>query len=331
MMRNDCAGDEFGRRMFLAGGAGAAAAAMAGGGLVLGQQRTTAAENNRAPRVQYSLNMSTIRGQKLNVPDQVDLAAKAGYDAIEPWLNDLNKYVQDGGSVGDLRKRIADRGLKVPSAIGFAEWIVNDDAQRKAGLETAKKDMDLVRSIGGTHIAAPPAGATRDTASAPVNVNLLDAAARFRALLELGESREVIPQLEVWGFSKTLSKLGETLLVAAESKHPRSCMLLDVYHLHKGGSEFAGLRLLNGAAMNCFHMNDFPASPPRETIKDADRVYPGDGVAPLTQILRDLFATGFAGTLSLELFNPEYWKQDALQVASTGLTKMKEAVARAMG
>jgi 2-keto-myo-inositol isomerase len=51
-------------------------------------------------------------------------------------------------------------------------------------------------------------------------------------------------------------------------------------------------------------------------------------VAPLDRILGDLFATGFRGTLSLELFNPQYWKQDALEVARTGLEKMKQAVAR---
>ncbi len=276
------------------------------------------------PPVKFALNMSTVRGHKLSAPDQVELAAKAGYDAIEPWINDLRQYQQGGGSLADLRKRIADRGLVVASAIGFAEWIVNDDARRAAGLETAKKDMELIRSIGGTHIAAPPAGATREA-----NVNLLTAAERYRALLDLGVQMEVIPQLEVWGFSATLSKLGETLLVAAESRHPRACILLDVYHLYKGGSEFSALRLLSGAAMQCFHMNDYPATPPRETIKDADRVYPGNGVAPLTQILRDLLASGFRGTLSLELFNPTYWKDDPLNVARTGLAKMKEAVAKA--
>jgi sugar phosphate isomerase/epimerase len=75
-------------------------------------------------------------------------------------------------------------------------------------------------------------------------------------------------------------------------------------------------------------MNDYPADPPRATIGDKDRVYPGDGVAPLTTILKSLFAVGFAGTLSLELFNPEYWKQDPLLVARTGLEKMKAAVAK---
>src|SRR5262249_793176 len=63
-------------------------------------------------RVKFCPNMSTIRGQKLAVPDQVDLAAKAGYDAIEPWVGEVRQYQQNGGSLDDLRKRIADRGLK---------------------------------------------------------------------------------------------------------------------------------------------------------------------------------------------------------------------------
>jgi sugar phosphate isomerase/epimerase len=312
------------RRQLLASAAAASAAALANIAAGEETQAAPARPSSVPAKVRYALNTSTIRGQKLSVPDQVDVAAKAGYEAIEPWMGDLHQYVQGGGSLADLRRRIADRGLAVASAIGFAEWIVDDDHRRAAGLETAKKDMDLLAQIGGTHIAAPPAGATREP-----KLDLLDAAERYRALLELGESTGVIPQLEVWGFSANLSKLGETALVALESRHPKACMLLDVYHLHKGGSGFNALPLVAGSAMHCFHMNDYPASPPRESIKDADRVYPGEGVAPLAQILRDLFATGFRGTLSLELFNPEYWKQDALEVARTGLEKMKRAVAEA--
>ena len=60
-------------------------------------------------------------------------------------------------------------------------------------------------------------------------------------------------------------------------------------------------------------MNDYPAKPPRSEITDAHRVYPGDGVAPLASMLRDLRRIGFRGVLSLELFNRDYWKQDALQ------------------
>ncbi|MGC6444271.1 MAG: sugar phosphate isomerase/epimerase, partial [Rubripirellula sp.] len=70
--------------------------------------------------------------------------------------------------------------------------------------------------------------------------------------------------------------------------------------------------------------------PPRESIADKDRVFPGDGVCPLPQIIRQLIDHGFRGTFSLELFNPEYWERDALEVAQEGLAKSKAVVAKAM-
>jgi sugar phosphate isomerase/epimerase len=76
-------------------------------------------------------------------------------------------------------------------------------------------------------------------------------------------------------------------------------------------------------------MNDYPADPPRATIDDSARVYPGDGVAPLDQILRTVLANDFAGALSLELFNPGYWKRPAEEVVRTGLAKMKQVVEKA--
>ena len=79
-------------------------------------------------------------------------------------------------------------------------------------------------------------------------------------------------------------------------------------------------------SIHVFHFNDYPADPPREKATDADRVYPGDGVAPLKPLLRDLAAGGFHVTLSLELFNRKYWSQDPLIVVRTGLEKMKALV-----
>ncbi len=276
------------------------------------------------PQFKYGFNTSTIRGQKLGIVAEVELVAAAGYDGIEPWMNQLDAYVKDGGNMKDLAKRISDRGLKVYSAIGFANWIVDDDAKRAQGLEQAKRDMDLVAQLGGTHIAAPPTGETNNP-----NVNLLKAAERYRALLDVGQSIGVIPQVEVWGFSKCLSRLGEATLVAIESGHPRACVLPDIYHLFKGGSDFEGMKLLSSGGIHCFHVNDYPADPPRAMIADKDRVYPGDGVAPLNDIFKGLAAVGFKGMLSLELFNPGYWAQPAEQVVKTGLEKTKAAVQKA--
>ncbi|MFO0865310.1 MAG: sugar phosphate isomerase/epimerase family protein [Gemmataceae bacterium] len=287
---------------------------------------STTAAQNPAPAAPadpfiYCLNTSTIRGQNLPITDEIDLAAKAGYQAIEPWLSELQTYVKNGGDLRDLAKRISDAGLRVPSAIGFAEWIVDDEAKRKQGLENARRDMDMVRAIGGTRIAAPPSGATNQN-----DLSLTRAADRYRELLEIGGRIGVVPMVEVWGFSRSLSRLGECAMVAIEAKHPQACILADVYHLHKGGSGFEGMKLLAAASMHVFHMNDYPAQPGRGEITDAHRVYPGDGVAPLPSLLRELRQTGYRGVLSLELFNREYWKQDPLMVARTGLDKMRAAV-----
>ena len=60
-------------------------------------------------------------------------------------------------------------------------------------------------------------------------------AARYRALCELGDSVKFRPQLELWGFARVLSKLGEVAQVAIEAAQPRACILADAYHLYKGG------------------------------------------------------------------------------------------------
>jgi len=279
---------------------------------------------NPADPFGYCLNTSTIRGQKLPITAEVEIAARAGYQGIEPWIRELEEFVKAGGALKDLGKQIRDLGLQVPSAIGFAEWIVDDPVRRKKGLEQAKRDMELVQQIGGTRIAAPPAGATDQA-----HLDLLAAAERYRALCELGEKMGIAPEAEVWGFSKSLKRLGEAVLVAIESAHPAACVLPDVFHLYKGGSDVAGLRLIRGSAIGIFHMNDYPLLE-REKIKDADRVYPGDGGAPLTEIFRALRDIGYRGMLSLELFNVDIWKQDALHVAKTGLDKMRQAVRKAL-
>jgi len=274
----------------------------------------------------YCLNTSTVRGQKLGLEKEIDVAAEAGYDALEPWVRTIQQYVEAGGKTSDIRKRLADRGLTVESAIAFSRWIVDDDAERAKALKQSRREMDVLAQIGGKRIAAPPAGATREP-----GLDLMKAAERYRALLEIGDEIGVVPQVEVWGSSKNLYRLGQSMFVVIESGHPKACLLPDAYHIYKGGSDFNGLKALSGRAIQVFHMNDYPADPPRETIGDRDRVMPGDGIAPLTQILRDLRDNGSRAVLSLELFSPAYWEKDALEVAKTGLAKMKAGVAEALG
>lgn len=266
------------------------------------------------------LNTSTLRGFQLPLAQVVEIAAQAGFSAIEPWIEELQAHEAGGGSLEDLGRQIRDLGLSVRGAIGFAEWIVDDPARRKAGLEQARRDMELVARVGGTLIAAPPMGAVQTS-----DLNLSRAAERYGQLCEIGRGVGVRPLVEVWGFSQTLSRLGEAVFVAVESGAPNAGVLADVYHLYKGGSPVEGLALLNSQALPLFHVNDYPDIT-RDKIGDADRVFPGDGVAPLPQIFQTLRSVGFDGFVSLELFNPAYWTGDPLQVARTGNRKLQDTL-----
>ncbi len=310
------------RRHLLAASASAGAAVLSVG---TASQSHAAAEPAAKPqRFRYGLNTSTIRGQGLDAAAEIELIGKAGYDAIEPWFRTIDQYVADGGSLKDLKKRIDDHGLTVDSAIGFARWIVNDPDKRREGMEQARRDMDTLAQLGGTRIAAPPAGSgSKDM------VTLDDAAVRYRELLELGAEMGVVPQIEMWGGHPVIGTVEKAIYIAVAAGHPQACFLGDVYHTYKGGSSFDAFLMLGPSALQSFHMNDYPADPPRESIKDKDRVFPGDGIAPLTQILQNFDKVGARPTLSLELFNEEYWKMPAAECAKVGLEKMKAAVAAA--
>lgn len=313
------------RRRFLEGTVVGAVGLMTSARSESGQDKPAVHPSRETAMFRYCLNTSTIRGQKLGILQEIKLAARAGYDGIEPWLDEIQLFQQSGGTLKELKHCLDDVGIRVESAIAFPYYMVDDAQERTKGLEEAKRAMDIVRELGGTHIAAPPAGITQQS-----NIPLTLLADRYRELCEVGDQAEVSPQLELWGFSQSLSRLGEVAYVATEAAHPRACLLLDAYHIYKGGSRYEGLALLSGQRMACFHINDYPAVPPRATIADKHRVYPGDGVAPLRQMIGILKDIGFRGALSLELFNPEYWSQDAETVARTGLAKIKQVVASAV-
>lgn len=279
----------------------------------------TSAKERRSPFI-YCLNTSTIRGQGQGLVKTIEIAGEAGYEGIELWVSDVQAYMEQGNTLAELRKIITSSSLSVEGAIGFAAWIVDDPDQRREGLVQLEKDMNMMAELGCKRIAAPPSGFSGS------ELDYMKAGERFRQVIELGRKTGVIPQLEFWGPSPALHHLGQALYIAAASNEPDIHILADVYHLYRGGSGFNGLKMLNGNVLEIFHMNDYPGNIPREELKDSDRVFPGDGIAPIKEILTDLYNMGDTKVLSLELFNPSYWERDALEVAKTGLQKMKQLV-----
>jgi sugar phosphate isomerase/epimerase len=270
----------------------------------------------------YALNTSTIRDcGELSLPDKIAITGEAGYQGIEPWVREIDAYVTDGGTLADLRSRVADAGLQIVNLVGFFEWSVPDDDARNKGFAEAERCFAMAAELGCPYVAAPPMGIHTTP-----GVNLFDVARRYAVLVDLGTKFDVVPVLEYWGIAQTLGTLGEALMVAAESGRETACILADIFHTYKGSGQFNGFELIGPETVAILHVNDYPAQPPREAIKDSDRVYPGDGIAPYAEIVERLNGAGFQGVMSLELFNESYWKQDALTVARTGLEKLRNCL-----
>mgnify|MGYP000972625775 CR=1 FL=1 len=267
-----------------------------------------------------ALNASTLRPYKLGIREQIRVAAEAGYDGIEIWMEDLQQFAAAGGSPAELRAFAADLNIAVVNAISFVPWGDADPAVRERGRRQAEEELSLLAGLGCPSFAAPPFGNVE-------RVSLDELAERFAGLHELSLPYGVVPILEFWGRAHKLSRLSEAVYVAMQSGVSDAKLLLDPFHMYTGGSRMSDLAYLNGARIGIVHANDYPADPPRETIADSDRLFPGEGTAPSAEFAQRLHAAGYDGYLSLELFFPGTGGRTAAETAALGLAKMRSAYA----
>ena len=266
------------------------------------------------------LDTATIRPASLK--DKVSIAAEAGFDGIEPWDSELEEFEKNGGNLKALGAEIKKLGLKVPSVIGLWNAIPGTMPEFELSLKETRRRMRMAHDIGAEHIQTIPN-------TLPENYNQKWVAERYRDIIEIGMKEFNIKPALVFVKYFTIKTLGQAVGIAMDANHPNALVIPDVYHMYISGGGFEGLKMLKGDAIAIFQFNDAPNTPAFKDLKDEHRVYPGDGILPLTSIFKDLKATGYKGFISLEMYNPNYYKEDLLQVAKTGLRKTLEVLKKA--
>lgn len=266
------------------------------------------------------LDTATIRPASLE--EKVQIAAEAGFDAIEPWDGELEEYEKQGGNLKELGKRIKDLGLFVPSVIGLWNALPPTQGQWKESLKDTRRRMRMAADIGSEHIQTIPN-------TVGENYDPKWVADRYRDIIEMGINDYNIKPAIVFVKFFPLKRLGQAAAVALDANHPEARVIPDTFHMYISEGGFEGLKLLQGDAIAIFQFADAPASPAPGQMEDKHRVFPGDGILPLPEVLKDLKSTGYKGCISLELYNPEYWKRDLQEVANTGLRKTLEVMEEA--
>jgi 2-keto-myo-inositol isomerase len=267
------------------------------------------------------LDTATIKPAN-GLENKVAIAAEAGYDAIEPWDWELAEYEKNGGSLKALGKQIKDKGLFVPSMIGLWGCIPKDEAAFQKSLPATRNRMRMASEIGCAHVQAIPneIGEHYDPKFA---------ASCYRRLLDIGLNEYNVNPALVFVNLFPLKTMGQATAIALDANHPKAKIIPDVFHMYITEGGFEGMKLVRGDLFAIFQFNDAPKNLDINKMEDKHRVYPGDGILPLPDILKDLKASGFKGCISLELYNEEYYKQNLLMVAKTGLQKTLAVIEQA--
>lgn len=260
----------------------------------------------------YSLNSSTIKPTP--ILEKIRVAAEAGYGGIELWHDDIDRHLQSGGKLADIRRAVDESGLTVPTTVMLKGWCEPDGPDYDRGIAECRRRLEQSAAVGARHaIAGPPHG--------PVDYTL--AARRYGELLDLGLSLGVRPAMEYLGFAQEVNHIGAALKIMRGSGRSQATIVLDPFHDFRGGAGCEKIAELKASEIAVCHFDDAPGSPPAPEQRDPHRVMPGDGVIDLKRFVALLRQVGYRGWISLELFREDLWQQDPLAVAKLGLQKMR--------
>jgi sugar phosphate isomerase/epimerase len=249
--------------------------------------------------------------------------AKAGIKNVELSAGLLEDFLKSD-TLDGARKIISDLDLKVVSGAALAPELFTDRPGRAAALETFKRRCALFKALGADKVYTPSVPTGKVTAE-----DFKAAPGYIREFGEIARQHDLIAMLEFLRDSALIATMSTLMKLIRDAGHPSVRPMLDFYHFWSGMSKFEDLDLLGAGELAHVHFQDTP-NIPRELLTQTTRVIPGDGVTPLVRILAKLAQKGYTGSLSVELFLPEFQQGDPYGVARR-IREKAEAVMRQAG
>lgn len=257
---------------------------------------------------------------KMNLCIHQNTSAAAGYrKSLEGWAKAGVKHVEltdrmlddflKTDSLEAARRVVTDLGLTPASCAAVIPDFWLPSQNRAAKLDTWKKRCEQFSSFGLERIYCPAVTSRKITPD-----DYKGAVDCIREGGELVKPYKMTAMIEFARNSSFIATLTTSLKLIREAAHPNVKPMLDCYHFWSGLSKFEDLDTLHPGEIAHVHFQDVPDMP-RELLDNTTRLIPGDGVSPLVRILRKLAEKGYAGSLSVELFLPEFTQGDPYEVA----------------
>jgi 2-keto-myo-inositol isomerase len=251
---------------------------------------------------------------KTDLPGDIRAASLAGYDLIELWAKKMEAYLLDH-SLDDLRMLLTESHIK-PLAINSVEFVTFNAAWEKANtMQMIARYARMADHLSCPFIVLVPSPRPEGT----TNREVLDES--VRVLLEISDRFKdfrVRFAFEFLGFRWcSVSTLEEDFAIVKAVNRENIGMVLDTFHFYAGGSSIGAIRNVAPEKIFILHINDAEKLPKSE-LQDAHRLFPGEGVIPLREMVAGLKNIHYDGPVSLEMFRPAYWSLPPEEVARKG-------------
>jgi 2-keto-myo-inositol isomerase len=252
----------------------------------------------------------------------VRIASVAGFDVLEITATKLDKYLQSH-TLADARKLIDAAKLKTHAINSIEQINSRDAATQQKVLARTREISEWCRALACPWIIAVPgpmpAGATWEEIRN-------ETIAMLRAMNAISAPRGVNLAFEFLGFPWcSVQTVAQAWEIISAINLPTVGMVIDTCHFFAGGSTIDSIKAIDARKLAVFHINDVEKMP-REYIEDANRLFPGDGVIPLKEIIAAVRGIGYRGVASVEIFRPAYWQRKPLAVAKQAYAKAKRVI-----
>ncbi len=237
-----------------------------------------------------------------NLEEALDAYAAAGFRCVEPHLNLVKDWLDDGHTVEETLELFESRDLSVVASSQLEVACFGSPDALLPNLKANAENVRLIRELGADKMIVGTDGPEQ------VSVEALDAVAHaVRNLAEITEDLGVDIAIE-FNWSPIVKSLQSAARVAEKADHPRVGVLFDTAHYHVTPTKLRDINEESVKWIKHVHLNDMPDTPADLTHRDFDRVLPGEGVLDLPEIISALERNGYEGYFSIEMFSAELWE-----------------------
>jgi sugar phosphate isomerase/epimerase len=243
------------------------------------------------------LNRGTA-GAGLDLPEFVKLSATAGFHGADV---DVAYGVKHG--TGSLRDLYATHGQK------FGGWGPGDWRSDEHAWKDSLKELERQAKVAGELKIDSCATWIMPSSDRPFTANWRFHVERLKGVADILHSHGLRLGLEFVApyhlrrkFPHEFVFTPGLMLELASDIGPDVGLLVDCFHCHTAGETWAHLGQIPKEKIVLAHLNDAPRVRVAE-VQDCERVLPGEGAIDTKAYLAALKRTGYAGPVSLEVFN----------------------------